>query len=72
MFSLPLSLSHFDMIHYGGYITGISPLPLALSTSIWGVCVFVVALSLGETIWSPRLAPSYPLSLSSLFLSFSF
>jgi len=43
------------MIHYGGYVTGISPLPIALSTSIWAVCLFVILLSLGETLWSPRL-----------------
>ena len=65
------SLSHFDMIHYGGYITGISPLPLALSTSIWGVCVFVVALSLGETIWSPRFSlVSRSIYLNDTFFSF--
>ncbi|KAJ1433376.1 major facilitator superfamily domain-containing protein [Ochromonadaceae sp. CCMP2298] len=46
--------AHFDMIKYGGYITAISPFFLAASTSIWAVVCFVVVLSLGEAVWSPR------------------
>lgn len=46
--------AHFDMIHYGSYITGISCLPMVLSTSIPAAVLFVGLLSLGEAIWSPR------------------
>jgi len=52
---------HFDMIHLGGYISGMSALPLALSTSIPAAITFVVVLSLGEAIWSPRF---YDLTVS--------
>jgi MFS family permease len=45
---------HYDMIKIGGYISAISPFFLAMSTSLWGVILFVVMLSLGEAIWSPR------------------
>lgn len=39
---------HFDMIKYGGYFSAISPFFLALSSSIWAVCFFIILLSLGE------------------------
>lgn len=52
---------HFDMIHFGSYISGMSALPLALSTSIPAAITFVVILSLGEAIWSPRF---YDLTVS--------
>lgn len=43
------------MIHYGTYISAASVFCLVISTSI-GACVgFVVLLSIGEAIWSPRL-----------------
>lgn len=46
---------HFDMIKWGGYISAASPLFMAFSTSTWAVVMFVITLSLGEAIWSPRL-----------------
>eukprot|EP01039_Chlorochromonas_danica_P000367 gene367-396_t len=46
---------HFDMIKYGGYISAISPFFVAFSTSTWAVVMFMVLLSFGEAIWSPRL-----------------
>ncbi len=46
---------HYDMIKLGGYISAISPFFLALSTSLWSVILFVVVLSIGEAIWSPRV-----------------
>jgi dipeptide/tripeptide permease len=52
---------HFDMIHVGSYISGMSALPLALFTSIPAAIAFVVILSLGEAIWSPRF---YDLTVS--------
>lgn len=52
---------HFDMIHLGSYISGMSALPLALDTSIPAAITFVVILSLGEAIWSPRF---YDLTVS--------
>ncbi|KAA6420960.1 MAG: hypothetical protein FRX49_09101 [Trebouxia sp. A1-2] len=46
--------SHFDMIHYGSYVSALSPLWMALFTTEWATVLFVVQLSLGESIWSPR------------------
>ena len=43
------------MIFYGSYISSISVFFLVLSTSIWSAIVFVIVLSIGEAIWSPRL-----------------
>ena len=47
--------NHFDMIKYGGFVTGVSPFFLAIDTSIAAVVCMLVVLSLGEAIWSPRL-----------------
>jgi dipeptide/tripeptide permease len=47
--------NHFNMIKYGGYLTGLAPFFLAASTSIWAAACMVVFISLGEAIWSPRL-----------------
>lgn len=43
------------MIHYGSYISAGSVFFLALSTSIPACVLFVIALSIGEAVWSPRL-----------------
>jgi len=43
------------MIHHGTYISAASVLFLAFSTSIWACVMFVVTLSIGEAVWSPRL-----------------
>mmetsp|Transcript_12510 Transcript_12510/g.30189 ORF Transcript_12510/g.30189 Transcript_12510/m.30189 type:complete len:690 (-) Transcript_12510:3672-5741(-) len=43
------------MMHYGSYISAASVFILAFSTSIWACIVFVTVLSVGESIWSPRL-----------------
>jgi len=51
----------FGMIHIGSYVSGISALPLALNTSIPSAILFVVILSLGEAVWSPRF---YDLTVS--------
>ncbi len=55
--------NHFNMIKYGGYVTGLSPFFLAASTSIWAACCMVVTISLGEAIWSPRVY-DYVMSIS--------
>ena len=43
------------MIHGGSYISALSPFFLAVSTSPAGCIMFVVVLSIGEAVWSPRL-----------------
>jgi dipeptide/tripeptide permease len=43
------------MIHIGTYITAVSVFFLVVSTSIWACIMFIVMLSIGEAIWSPRL-----------------
>lgn len=46
---------HYDMIKYGGYVSAASPFFLAMATETWAVVLFVVFLSLGEAVWSPRV-----------------
>ena len=58
--------SHLDplvMIHAGSYVSAISVFFLAMSTSIPACILFVVTLSIGEAIWSPRLY-DYTMSVS--------
>ena len=43
------------MIHHGCYVSALSVFFLAISTSIPSCILFVVFLSIGEAIWSPRL-----------------
>jgi len=43
------------MIHRGSYISAASVFILAISTSIPASILFVVVLSVGESMWSPRL-----------------
>lgn len=42
---------HFDMIHYGGYLSALSPLFLVVFNTLWSTVPFVVMLSMGEAIW---------------------
>mmetsp|Transcript_20351 Transcript_20351/g.36742 ORF Transcript_20351/g.36742 Transcript_20351/m.36742 type:complete len:381 (+) Transcript_20351:83-1225(+) len=43
------------MIHYGTYVSALSVFFLAFSTSLPACVLFVITLSIGEAIWSPRL-----------------
>ena len=43
------------MIHYGTYVSALSVFFLAFSTSIPACVLFVITLSIGEAVWSPRL-----------------
>eukprot|EP00521_Asterionellopsis_glacialis_P011126 CAMPEP_0195309892 /NCGR_PEP_ID=MMETSP0707-20130614/38965_1 /TAXON_ID=33640 /ORGANISM="Asterionellopsis glacialis, Strain CCMP134" /LENGTH=372 /DNA_ID=CAMNT_0040374193 /DNA_START=881 /DNA_END=1999 /DNA_ORIENTATION=- len=43
------------MIHYGSYISAASVFALVISTSVGACAVFVIILSIGEAVWSPRL-----------------
>ena len=51
------------MIHHGSYISALSVFCMALSTTIWSSVVFVIFLSIGEAVWSPRLY-DYTMSVS--------
>ncbi len=53
----PLSFyfNGYTQIMIGSFITGVSPFALAISPSVPAAIVFVVLLSIGEAIWSPRL-----------------
>ena len=55
--STPLSfyMNGYTQILVGSFISGISPFALAISPTVTGAIVFIVVLSLGEAIWSPRL-----------------
>ncbi|KAK9797081.1 hypothetical protein WJX73_005081 [Symbiochloris irregularis] len=59
--ALTTSYSHYDMIHLGGYLSALSPFWMAGFATVWAPVLFVVQLSLGEAIWSPRW---YDLSMS--------
>ena len=52
---LSLKLNGYTQILVGSFITGVSPFALAISASVPAAVVFVVVLSIGEAIWSPRL-----------------
>jgi hypothetical protein len=43
------------MIHWGMYVSALSVLFLAFSTSLWACVMFDITLSVGESLWSPRL-----------------
>ena len=47
---------HFDMVHYGSFVSASSPFWIYLvpSPPVVGPVLFVVQLSLGEAVWSPR------------------
>ncbi|KAK9826871.1 hypothetical protein WJX81_002389 [Elliptochloris bilobata] len=47
-------VQHFDMIHYGSYLSALSPFWLVAFPQEWAAVAFVVTLSLGESVWSPR------------------
>jgi len=51
----------YRMIHFGSYISALSPLPLCFMTSIPAAVLFVTILSVGEAFWSPRF---YDLTVS--------
>lgn len=53
----PLSyqFSAYSQITFGAFITAISPFFLAYGTYLWSSIMFVVILSIGEALWSPRL-----------------
>ncbi|GMH35270.1 hypothetical protein BSKO_03138 [Bryopsis sp. KO-2023] len=46
--------NHYDVIHYGSYITAISPFFLAFFRTEWASVLFVAFLSVGEAVWLPR------------------
>lgn len=45
---------HFDMIHLGSYLSALSPFWLVAFQTEWAAALFVLMLSLGEAVWSPR------------------
>lgn len=49
------SIDPLIMIHYGTYVSAVSVFFLVLSTSLPACVLFVITLSIGEAIWSPRL-----------------
>ena len=49
------SVDPLVMIHYGTYVSALSVFFLAIWTSIPSCVLFVITLSIGEAIWSPRL-----------------
>lgn len=53
--ALTRTRTHYSMIKVGGYVTAASPFFLVFSSSIWAAVCFVLLLSFGEAIWSPRV-----------------
>jgi dipeptide/tripeptide permease len=53
--ALTRTLSAYACIIVGSFISCISVFAMAASTSVTASVVFIVALSLGEALWSPRL-----------------
>ena len=55
-------LAPFDLIHWGGYVSAVSPLwMVAFPASLAGAAAFVATLSVGEAVWSP---PWYSYSMA--------
>ena len=48
-------MNAYTQILLGSLISGLSPLALAISPSIPASVIFVILLSIGEALWSPRL-----------------
>ena len=44
----------FDAVHRGGWASAAAPIAIALSPTLAGTAAFVVILSIGEAVWSPR------------------
>ena len=79
--ALTSKYNHFNMIKYGGYLTGLAPFFLAASTSLWAAACMVVFISFGEAVWSPRvydyvmtIAPEvrHYIKMNNFFLIISF
>ncbi len=55
-------LAPFDLIHWGGYVSAVSPLwMVAFPRSLAAAGAFVATLSIGEAVWSP---PWYAYSMA--------
>ena len=52
--ALTTHLAHFDVIHYGSWVSAVSPLWIVAIPTLWSTGAFVATLSIGEAIWSPR------------------
>ena len=54
--ALTARIPHFDMVHYGSYVSASSPFWVnwIQFPAVLGPIAFVVQLSLGEAVWSPR------------------
>ena len=44
----------FDAVHRGGWASAAAPIAIAVSPTLAGTAAFVVILSIGEAVWSPR------------------
>lgn len=52
---LAYQFSAYSQITFGALVTSLSPFFLALDNQMWSAIMFVVILSIGEALWSPRL-----------------
>ncbi|KAA8499899.1 hypothetical protein FVE85_7484 [Porphyridium purpureum] len=61
IFAVPLvgmvsrRIRSYPMIVYGSFIAGVSPLWVCIGNKMWAIILFVVTLSIGEAIYSPRV-----------------
>lgn len=69
--AMTTTYEHFEMIKWGGYVTALSPFCLALASTIPAAVAFVIILSLGESIWSPRVY-DYTMSIAPVGKEASF
>jgi len=61
--ALTQDVDNFKMILYGSFVSGASPFWICLGDHYWTVIMFMVTLSLGEAVYSPRVY-EYTLQLS--------
>lgn len=50
-----LNLNFAQVLIIGSIISGISPIFCVMSTSVWATVMWLLLLSVGEAIWSPKL-----------------
>mmetsp|Transcript_7105 Transcript_7105/g.15176 ORF Transcript_7105/g.15176 Transcript_7105/m.15176 type:complete len:658 (+) Transcript_7105:78-2051(+) len=52
---LTREVGSFDMIVFGSFISGLAPFWICIGNYYWAVAMFMITLSIGEAIYSPRV-----------------
>jgi len=52
---LTKNIASYPMIMYGSFVAGASPFWICIGNYLWAVILFIVTLSVGEAVFSPRV-----------------